>query len=77
MFKVLYFLKFRRLGLFPENACIAVDVVLKYWLFLLQVDIQKLLMISISHFISVVLHRPMLNQRMHFLRHILESLCIR
>ena len=67
MFIVLYLPKLRRLDLFPENARITVDVVLKYWLSLLQVDIHERLMVGISHLLGVVLHGPMLNQRMHFL----------
>ena len=76
-FKISYLLKLLHLGLFPENARIAVDVVLKYWLSLLQVDIHELFMISISHLLCIILHRPVFNQCMSFLRHVLKSLCIR
>ena len=76
-FEISYLLKLLHLGLFPENACVAVDIVLKYWLSLLQVDIHKLLMIKIGHPLCIVLHGSMFNQCMSFLRHVLKSLCIR
>ena len=77
MFKVFYLLKLRRLDLFSENACIAVDVVLKYWLSLLQVDIHEMFLIGVCHLVDIVLHGAMLNERVYFLRHILKSLRIR
>ena len=76
-FEISYLLKLLHLSLFPENARITVDVVLKYWLSLLQVDIHELLMISIGHLLCIILHGPVFNQRMCFLRHVLESLRIR
>ena len=76
-FEIIYLLKLLHLGFFPENACVAVDVVLKYWLSLLQVDIHEMFLIGVGHLVDIVLHGAMLNKRVYFLRHVLESLCIR